>query len=849
MSNSNPLGNSSVFLSHVVALIAMLFITYVTVPQAFQGKSIMHGDKLQSVAAKRDVLAMYQSDAKLANWTDRSYSGMPSTLIMGIYPNNLPKSVLIYIQQTIQQSEIIQLMWPMICLYVGLSFAGYSVWLSLLGAAAFALSTINIGNVDAGHSTKIMSIAAALPSLIGLSLLFKKHYWKGFILMALFGAFQIAANHLQITYYTLLLGIIIAVSGAISLFRSGESKALVKVTVVALASVFVSVLPNTSMLWSNYEYSKDTVRGKRILSKTENASAGLSQDYANVFSHDLLEMGSLFIPRLVGGGDKEKLDKDSETYKEIKRTGLLGNRLNGTKVSVPLFWGDKPLNEAPTYIGIVLFGLFVLSLFFVQRSFRYLSIALVLFCTLVAMGSHVGFVNTLMFDLIPFFNRFRAPSMILGLAGGIVAWTMVAGLSRFTQSPDLADAKKKKITMAIGTLAVVCLFFATIGPMLFDFSWNHGKEKYGIGIDENLQNQLLNAGNPADAVTGLIHAIKLDRSSAMRSDSFRSLLFLSVLALLAFGFYKKRVNQTMFIGSLVVLMAIDLIQVDHRYIDDDDFVDNKSLNQQLLPAESDVSIAKLRTPYDRVLDLSGSLWTDAKPSYFHPSIGGNHAAKLRRYQDLIDNHLTNEIAQIKSGNRVADVPALNMLNARFIKAGYGPKGYLENVTSLGYGWFVDSIAWVNTAEEEMMKVGGLDGANHAVVNREFESFLTNLSPDSSSFSKIELTYKEPGKIIYETSTDQNRLLVMSEIWYRPNEYWLSYIDDELVDHIRVNYLLRGIVVPEGVHSIRFEYHAVPFEKGEPISAAGSTLWILAIASALIFQLKKVRYQSLTEEKS
>jgi hypothetical protein len=200
--------------------------------------------------------------------------------------------------------------------------------------------------------------------------------------------------------------------------------------------------------------------------------------------------------------------------------------------------------------------------------------------------------------------------------------------------------------------------------------------------------------------------------------------------------------------------------------------------------------------------------------------------------------LNNEINQIRAGNKVANVPVLNMLNVRFIKAGYGPKGYLENVTSLGFSWFVDSIAWVDNAEEEIMKLASLNRANHAVVNREFEPYLVDLTTDSSSFSKIELKYKEPGKIVYQTSTDQKRLLVMSEVWYQANNYWLSYIDDKPVDHIRVNYLLRGIVVPEGVHSIRFEYRAMPFEKGEPIAAAGSTVWILALVGASLFHFKK-----------
>lgn len=843
--NKPPIMRNNLFW-HITSLIAMLLVTYVMVPQSFQGKHIMHGDKLQNVAMKRDVKAHFESTGQLANWTDRAYSGMPSTLIMGVYPGNWPKEVLNGLVESIQKPEVVQLLWPMICLYVALSVAGYSAWLSLLGALAFGLSTINIGNIDAGHSTKIMATSASVAALIGLWLLFKSKYLKGLFLITLFGAFAVAANHLQITYYTLLLGIIIAIAGTIRLIRKGQPKVLAKILGLVTVSAVICLLPNVSMLWSNYDYGKETVRGRRILQSSDQPDKGLTKDYSSVFSHDFMELGSLFIPRLVGGGDKELLTDESKTFEAVQRTGLLQNRVSENSIEVPLYWGDKPLNEAPTYIGLVLFVLFICSLFMVGKGTRTISIAMVVFSVVVAMGSHLGFINTLIFENLPFFNRFRAPSMILGLTAGVMAWTVVAGLSRLIQDPHQIDAKKKKLSYTFGSIALVCLFFAVIGPSFFDFTWDAGKETYGIGIDENLQNQLLNAGAPTAAVMDLMEAIRKDRTWAMRSDSFRSLVFLVLLGLLAYGFYKKRLSQQLFVGGLAALLVIDLIQVNKRYLNDRDFESKELVPQQLQPSQSDVSIARLRFAYDRVLDLSGSPWTDGKPSYFHPNIGGNHAAKLRRYQDLIDFHLDKEVTQIRAGNKVTDVPALNMLNMRFIKAGYGPKAYLENVTSLGFAWFVDSIGWVNTPDEEIMKIGSLDGAAHAIVHNEFKPQLSDLSTDSSSFSKLELTYKAPGKVVYNTSTDKERLMVMSEIWYKGNEYWKSYIDDEPVDHIRVNYLLRGIVVPAGVHSIRFEYNAVPFQKGEPISKAGSALWVIALIGVTFLQIRQHQGQPSTD---
>jgi hypothetical protein len=736
----------------------------------------------------------------------------------------------------------------MLCTYIALVVAGYSVWLSLLGAIAVALSTIHFGNMDAGHSTKIMALSVAVPTLVGLYLLFKKKYLKGFLLMAFFGAILISANHLQITYYTFLLGVIIAMIGSLLLVRSGQTNVLVKVAAIAFFAAVVSVLPNTSMLWSNYDYSKDSVRGKRILAGSDQHSEGLSQDYASVFSHDLLEIGSLFIPRLVGGGDKEMLGTSSATYQEIERTGLLRNRIQGSKVMVPLFWGDKPLNEAPTYVGIVLFTLYLLSLFFVERSFRIMSLTLVIFCCIIAMGSHLRFINTLMFDYLPFFNKFRAPSMVLGLVTGVMAWTVVHGLTNFIHSPSKLDSKRKHIVRAVGLLGVVCLFFATIGPSFFDFSWDYGKEKYGVGIDENFENQLLNAGNPLDVVEGLMAAIIEDRASAMRSDSFRSLFFLALVILIVFGFYKKRINETVLVGAFICLLAIDLITVGHRYLNDQDFVEERLANQQLQPSNSDVSISKLKMPYDRVLDMTGSVWINARPSYFHANVGGNHAAKLRRYQDLIDYHLNGEVEQIKSGSKKGAVPALNMLNTRFIKTGHGAKDYLQNVTALGFAWFVDSVAWADTQDEEIQLIGSLDRSKFAIVNREFQDQLATVSFDSSQFSMIELRFKEPGKVVYKVATDQTRLLVFSEVLYKPNEYWKSYIDDKEVEHLRANYMLRALVIPQGAHEIKFEYKAKPFVEGEPIAAGGSVVWLLSILGCGMLMFRRGNQSSAETSK-
>lgn len=285
-------------------------------------------------------------------------------------------------------------------------------------------------------------------------------------------------------------------------------------------------------------------------------------------------------------------------------------------------------------------------------------------------------------------------------------------------------------------------------------------------------------------------------------------------------------------------MLADLFWINKRYMSSDDFVKSPKFSKQYKFDDADKSIEQLSAPFDRMIDLKGAAWQNALPGYYHLNLGGNHAVKLRRYQDLIEFRLNDELNAVRSGTRTASVPAMNMLNLRFVKTGKGPKNYLENVTSLGYAWFVDSVAWAETAKAELTMLNSLQRTKHAVVHTEFEPYLDGFSADSSSFSKIELTYKRPGKIVYTTSTDVDRLMVMSEIWYKGNEHWTSTINGEKAEHIRANYLLRAIKVPAGVNEIVFEYRSIPFDKGEPISAAGSIILVLGLFGIFLHNLIK-----------
>ncbi|MBI1289535.1 MAG: hypothetical protein GC178_18360 [Flavobacteriales bacterium] len=832
---------------HLVAVAVMLLTCFILVPSAFQGKMIMQGDKLHSLGMKRDVKAHYEQTGELTNWTDRSYCGMPTTLIYPVYPNNRASGFVNSLEKW-TQPQIVHLMFPMLCLYIALVVSGYPVWLALLGALVFGLSTINVGNMTAGHSSKVKAIATALPILIGLYLLFDRRFLRGFFLMVLFGALHLATNHLQITYYALLGGFVLGMVRGIQLLREKDGIVIPKAVGLALLAVIIGVLPNISMLWSNYAYTKDSVRGKRILTaESQGQSNGLDREYAYIFSHDLMEMGSLILPHIVGGSAHELVGKDSESYKYIQRTGLQGSRISGDEAVVPLFWGEKPVNESPTYIGIVAFCLFLLGMVFGSKKLRITIGAMLMLYFIIALGDNTGFINQLMFDHVPFFNRFRAPSMVLGLAVGLMAWVSVDGLHRLLKDPEQLKQKRKVLIGGGAALSLFFLFFLLIGPSYFDFSWDYGAETHGVGIDENFRNQLIHLGNPEKVVDGLLEALRSDRASAMRSDAFRGSVLLIIVVIAMLSWIKGWLRGTRAVLLLGVMTTVDLLLVDRPYSTSATFAKSEDFIRASPPSDADVTISRIALASDRVIDLTAAVMQDARPSYYFNNIGGNHAAKLRRFQDLTDHYLDREIQMVKSGSRQAEVPILNMLNARFFKVGYGMNDFRENITANGFAWFVDSLAWVNGPDEEMELLSKLDRAKFVTVDERFKSQLASVDTAASAFSKVELSARSPGKVAYLVSTDRTKLLVMSEIWYQGNNYWHSFIDDEPVEHVRVNYLLRGIVVPPGLHKVRFEYEAKPFKEGEPLAAAGSGTWLLAIfGCSILFARKKEHLPETTE---
>lgn len=817
----------------LLVLIVLVGLSLLHVPRVLNGERLIQGDKLQFKASSHSLKLAQQKTGELPHWTNDMYGGMPANFIYPKYPSNLVYSTL---HAQFVANELKMLALPALFIWLALALVGTNWLVALICAIAYGFTTVVIGNIEAGHTAKVLALGTVVPLLVGVHAVLNGKSWIGFLLVTLFTSIILACNHPQIAYYTVLVvALLILVQTAILIRKRTIKQLLRPLGILAVAGI-IGVLPNVSMLWSSYSYSQETVRGKQLLDNQE--ANGLSQAYINEYSHSFMELLSVIVPRAVGGSSSEILDNESATFKVLAQTGIEPNRKLGNKAKVPLFWGDKPQNGAPTYLGVVFFCLFCLSFYFLSRGQKVAISAMFALTLIIVLGGNSGFINDLLYGYLPLYSKFRAPSMAIGITSAIMVFAMGLGLNKALNSEsELTDAYRP-LLMLFGSIAGVLLVLALAAPAVLNFNWEWGMEQAGIGMDGSIRRRMLEYGYPESSVNAFFRALVQDRAEVFRSDVLRScvlvIVFLGLIALSAKGMLKLKHALT--IACLVG--AAELFMVNRQYLNDEDFSKQSEFESVYPASESTQRIERMRADHDRMLDATTSVWTDARPAYYLPTIGGMNGAKLRRFQDLIDEHLNSEIGAIRSAKRVAATPVLNMLNTRFIKTGPGYNDYLENVTALGAAWFVDSVKWVSSSRDEINTLSTIDLTRTAVVHDEFRAMVLPFKSHASTYSSIEMLRKTPYEVVYRTVSDQPEFMVMSEIWYKGNDYWPSTVDGKEVDHMRVNYALRGIQIPKGEHVVRFEYHDRAFDGTEPIAAAGSGILILTLIASAYFAFRK-----------
>ena len=810
-------------LIHCGIILSLFLVAAIYMAPAFDGKVIQQGDTMKWKAMAKEQHDFHDKTGEYTTWTSSMFSGMPS------YQVTTPpsKSIFSKIENLLNLNYIgyggnIGIIFLyLLGFYVALIAIGLSPWLSLLGALAFGLGSYNIIIIEAGHITKAYAMSMMAPILGGMLLILqrKKYLWGG-ILFALALGIQIACNHIQITYYTMLIGIILGLVYLVYAIKDKAFKPLLIGVAVMLVGVAFAIGVNARLLFINQEYVKYTMRGGSEITVTPEdlykdgepnsiaASDGLDIDYAYNWSYGKGETYTLLVPGAYGGGSGETVGTDSEFYKNFRQK------------QAPLYWGDQPFTSGPVYFGAIVIFLFVLGLFVVKGPERWWILIATILAILMSWGKNFMGFNSFLFEHLPLYNKFRTPSMSLVMANVTMVIMAVLALKTIFDKENPVDKKKLNLGLYISTgitAGLILLMMALSGT--FSFSG---------ASDAQMAAQY---GNQWDMIKDVL--VK-DRKALFMADSWRSLILILIAAVMLWLNINEKIKQSgIIIGVLACLVLFDLWGVDRRYLNDSNFVNEKKL--KIKPTQTDQILdqyaAQFKDEDYRVFDLSVNTFNDSYPSAFHHQIGGYSAAKLRRYQDLIDFYLSRHI----------NTGVLNMLNTRYVvmPGQNGQPMVQRNPEALGNAWFVDQYQLVEDADAEILALNELNPADTAVIDKRFAAMVQGKNLERDSNSVILMEHQKPYNpdyVVYKTKTAKEQLALFSEVYYAPD--WRAYIDGKPADYFRANYILRAMVIPAGEHKIEFRNEAPMMHKLDTVSLICSILFVLAAAGALAIYYRK-----------
>lgn len=727
---------------------------------------------------------------------------------------------------------------------------GFGYLPCFVAALIFGLGSANFISVSAGHITKVRAIAVA-PVLVGAGWLALTGRWfRGGVLFAVILALQISFNHVQITYYTMIILAVMYVSLLVMSIREKEWKNLLAGTGILAGGVVLALAMNSAMIVNTYDYSAESTRGKRILPELQDEGAatraqqtgetGVGIAYATNWSQGIGECMTFIIPNFYGGASSGSLDANSHTYKALTSRGVQPTAAERFITGLPLYWGDQPFVAGPIYFGAVVILLFVLGLFLVQGKHKWWMLGAVILTIMISFGKNALWLYQFLYDNLPFFNKFRSPTMILALTQMLMAGLGVMGLAVMLKKETDRIAIQRALKFGGGAVLAVCLLMATLGPALISFTNEHKSTPTEQSVDARFLQQLKESVGDDNFATDLFAAMKKDRAALMSKDAYRSAIFIALAIALLFLASMGKISFPLAVIAVGFVGMADLWGINKRYLSETNFED-KTLHTANLyrPTQADQVI--LQNGSDaRMLDVTVNLFNDAGPSYFHQNIGGYNPAKLRRYQDLIERGISRDLGALNISG-FENTPVLNMLNMRFIKTGQEAQQVIRNPNAFGNVWLVDSVLLVDTDMEEMEALHSTDLRATAVVHREFEDMLKDASLDEATEGDtIYLSSFYPDKMEYKAKLSSPRIAVFSEVIYKPNIDWTSSLDGKDHPHFRANYILRAMLIPEGEHTISFHFKPRAYSRFVPVSATASGIVVLLIGIGIFRMYRSSR---------
>ena len=799
---------------HFISIFALIAVLLIYFYPTIQGKILVQDDITRSIATSKEARDFRADTGEEALWTNSQFGGMPTFQMNTEYPSNLMR----YFEKGLKFYRILPdktglIFMLLLGFYFLLITLGVDKKISVIGAIAFGFSTFFIISLGVGHNSKLRSIGYIAPIIAGVLMTYKGKKLLGGAITAFTLALAINANHFQITYYLFLLLLVLASVYLFQAIQKKNTKDFFISSAILLLSALLSVGPNVSKLWTTYSYSGETMRGGKseLTVHKEKSKGGLDIDYALKWSYGKMESLNLLMPNFYGGSSTKELNTSSNTYKKLVKNGVNKRQAKKYIERMPMYWGEQQFTSGPTYLGAIILFLFLIGTFIIRGPTKWWIVIGSVLALMIAWGSNLMWFNQLMFEYFPMFNKFRAPSMALTIVCFTAPLLAMLALNKMLTTENISKYWDK-IKLSFYILGGLCLLFYLFGGSLFSFE--------GLS-DDSLKQQ----GWPIDAIVS-------DRVNLLKSSAIRSLLLISLVFGLIWSYSKQKLSANLFIGIVSFLILADIWIVDKEYLGADNFHKASAKEKSYLPSVADQQILKDNDPNFRVFNLSVNPFTDALTSYHHKSVGGYHGAKLIRYQDMIDKHLSKQNMQV-----------INMLNTKYLitqNKKTGQKQAQLNRTALGNAWFVNKILWAENADNEIDLLGDFNATNEVVIDSRYKDYFTKEIEINSS--TINLINYKPNHLTYKANVNnEHAFAVLSEIYYEGSgNDWQAYIDDNPVEHIRVNYLLRGMNIPNGEHIIEFKFSPPSYFVGEKISLVFSILVILLFFGALAVEFKPNR---------
>lgn len=809
---------------HLVALLLFIVIAFAYFLPVIEGKELVAHDTDSWRSMAQETIEYNKSHDDVTLWTNSMFGGMPNYQISMVQPNN----VLQYVEKVIMSfpRPVSNVFLYLICFYILLLSFGLKPWQAIAGAIGFTFASYNFIVIAAGHNSKAITIAYVAPLIGAVFLAFREKRFLGAVLTAFFLSLAIRANHIQILYYTLIILFFFAIVEFIFSIREKKFPDFLKSAGVLIIAAIIAVGMNATSLLTTYEYSHYTMRGKSngLTADTQSSQHGLNKEYITQWSYGVDETLTLLIPDFMGGASTGKLSMKSETAGHLKNLGVPDGQIKQIVTQLPLYRGTQPGTSGPVYLGAIVIFLFVLSFFVVDKKLKWWLVPMIILTMMLSWGKNFMPLTDFFIDYVPMYNKFRAVSMTLFATGFGIALLAFLAMKEVYEGNISKEKLTKSITVSALITGGICLVFALVPSLAGSFV------------------------SPQDAqfqgdYAFLKDTLPLDRQSLLRSDAFRSLVFIILGAFVLWSFVKGFLKKNVSIALLAFFILIDLFPVAKRYLNDDNF-ESKRPTQLVQKTPADEAILQDKSQF-RILDATVDIFNDATPSYFHKNIGGYHAAKLRRYQELINMQLTGEIGKLfgafgsattaESITPVFDsLRVMNMLNMKYVI--YNKQAPpLVNPYHNGNAWFINNIRIAQDANEEMKLLGEIDTRHELVIDKSLASALpSKITPDSTA--KISLKSYAPNHLIYSVDTKTDQVAVFSEIYY--DKGWKATIDGKEVPYTRVNYLLRAMPLKAGSYDVEFRFAPGSYSTGNLLALISSVLLIIGLATYLFLFFRK-----------